>query len=197
MPNQDTPEVGGARWAKYLTSVAQIEKATGYKFFTALAPDVQRALKAKTDSGRASAADSTSGAGDAGSEAFDGRSASSVSSGIPIPTPGDPGMIRSEIPDGARRQPRSPLGSGGGSDGGSASGAEARGGQPYAPPMGDGRTEPQSQQQPATGGQVWVNTKTGVYHYPGARWYGNTKQGAYMSEAEANSHGYRAAANGQ
>jgi hypothetical protein len=22
---------------------------------------------------------------------------------------------------------------------------------------------------------VWVNTRSGVYHYPGTRWYGNTK----------------------
>jgi hypothetical protein len=34
---------------------------------------------------------------------------------------------------------------------------------------------------------VWVNTKSKshTYHYPGTRWYGTTKQGAYMCEADA------------
>lgn len=50
---------------------------------------------------------------------------------------------------------------------------------------------------PAVSPQVWVNTKTGVYHYPGARWYGNTAQGKYLSEAQAIAEGDRAAANGQ
>jgi hypothetical protein len=45
--------------------------------------------------------------------------------------------------------------------------------------------------------QVWVNTATGVYHYPGTRWYGNTKQGKFMSEKDAIAQGYRAARNGQ
>jgi hypothetical protein len=45
--------------------------------------------------------------------------------------------------------------------------------------------------------QVWVNTATGVYHYPGTRWYGNTKQGKFMSEADARAQGYRPAKNGQ
>ena len=45
--------------------------------------------------------------------------------------------------------------------------------------------------------QVWVNTATGVYHFPGTRWYGNTKQGKFMSEAEARAQGYRPARNGQ
>jgi hypothetical protein len=33
--------------------------------------------------------------------------------------------------------------------------------------------------------QVWVNTATGIYHYPGTRWYGHTKQGKFMSEKDA------------
>lgn len=37
---------------------------------------------------------------------------------------------------------------------------------------------------------VWVNTRTGVYHCPGSRWYGNTKQGRYMGECEARRAGY-------
>jgi hypothetical protein len=45
--------------------------------------------------------------------------------------------------------------------------------------------------------QVWVNTATGIYHYPGTRWYGNTKQGKFMSEKDAIAQGYRAAKNGQ
>jgi hypothetical protein len=46
-------------------------------------------------------------------------------------------------------------------------------------------------------GQVWVNTATGIYHYPGTRWYGNTKQGRFMTEKDAIAQGYRAARNGQ
>ena len=37
--------------------------------------------------------------------------------------------------------------------------------------------------------KVWVNTKSGVYHCPGARWYGNTKQGEYMTQKEAQDKG--------
>lgn len=44
--------------------------------------------------------------------------------------------------------------------------------------------------------RVWVDTKTGVYHYPGTRRYGNTKSGEYMSEQDAIKEGDRAARNG-
>jgi hypothetical protein len=42
-------------------------------------------------------------------------------------------------------------------------------------------------------GMVWVNTDSGVYHKPGTRWYGKTKHGKYMTEADAVKAGYRPA----
>lgn len=44
---------------------------------------------------------------------------------------------------------------------------------------------------------VWVNMETMVYHYPGKRWYGRTKNGAYMCETQRGAVGARPAANGQ
>lgn len=41
--------------------------------------------------------------------------------------------------------------------------------------------------------RVWVNTGSGVYHCPGTRWYGKTKQGKYMGECEARKDGNRPA----
>ena len=41
--------------------------------------------------------------------------------------------------------------------------------------------------------KVWVNTASGVYHCPGSRWYGKTKQGEYMTQAEAQEKHYRPA----
>jgi hypothetical protein len=41
--------------------------------------------------------------------------------------------------------------------------------------------------------KVWVNTRSGVYHCPGGRYYGNTKAGEFMFEAEARAAGNRPA----
>ena len=44
---------------------------------------------------------------------------------------------------------------------------------------------------------VWLNTRTGIWHEKGMRWYGRTKQGAYVCRKEAAAAGYRDTENGQ
>jgi hypothetical protein len=49
-------------------------------------------------------------------------------------------------------------------------------------------------QSAKSGGKVWVNTDSGVYHKSG-QWYGATKQGKFMTEQDAIRAGYKPAKN--
>jgi hypothetical protein len=61
-----------------------------------------------------------------------------------------------------------------------------------APATESGSTEVNATPAPGGGhGMVWVNTDSHIYHKEGSRYYGKTKQGKYMSEAEAIKEGDR------
>ena len=66
--------------------------------------------------------------------------------------------------------------------------------KPMARPTGAGQftTEYEAKARCPTDTVVWLNTKSRIYHYPGTRSYGTTKQGAYMCEADAVQAGDRA-----
>jgi len=65
--------------------------------------------------------------------------------------------------------------------------------KPAAKPTKTAAAEPRA--TPAAGGgagKVWVNTDSKVYHCQGNKWYGTTKKGEYMTEAQAKAAGNRA-----
>ena len=74
----------------------------------------------------------------------------------------------------------------------------AAGAMTTSPPAGGAKAMPARDAKgrfvkaaPASSGQVWVNLDSKIYFKSGDRWYGKTKHGQYMSEAEAIKAGYR------
>jgi hypothetical protein len=74
-----------------------------------------------------------------------------------------------------------------------------------APPTTPSATAAPAPQEPAGGvvaqappqkGMVWVNLESKVFHREGDRWYGKTKRGKFMTEADAIAAGYREAKEG-
>ena len=67
--------------------------------------------------------------------------------------------------------------------------------QPAALGAGEFTTEAQAKARCPFDLVVWVNTKSSIYHFPGAHRFGNTLHGAYMCEADAKATGHRASEN--
>ena len=44
---------------------------------------------------------------------------------------------------------------------------------------------------------VWVNTRSGVYHFQGERYFGRTREGRFLCERVADAEGDRPTRNGQ
>jgi hypothetical protein len=68
---------------------------------------------------------------------------------------------------------------------------------PISYAQGQFPTEQQAQQHCPNDTVVWLNLPSGIYHFKGQRWYGNTRSGAFVCRSEADKAGDRATRNGE
>lgn len=77
-----------------------------------------------------------------------------------------------------------------------ASGRPVHGRTPDGPTFDGGRVSrlvPSAPVPQLRSPRVWANRRSRVYHCPGSKWYGIGRQGAWMTEREAQARGYRPA----
>jgi hypothetical protein len=62
-------------------------------------------------------------------------------------------------------------------------------------PAGQFSSESDAKLHCPTDNVVWANTQSKIYHYSGTKYYGKTKQGAYMCQQDSDRSGFHAAKN--
>ena len=66
-----------------------------------------------------------------------------------------------------------------------------------APPAGHAQTAAPAASTCPGDRVVWVNTRSGIYHFAGERYFGRTREGKFMCQHAADQEGDRPTRNGQ